>query len=63
MSKSEYMRRHGLTLRPVTPEDRAVARTDYQRDADYIITDGTVEWFSMRGTLSDMKRFVEWNYA
>lgn len=61
MTKSEYMKRHNLTLRPVTKDDRAAARTDYQRDADYIISNGTVEWFSMNGALSDLKRFVAWN--
>ena len=61
MTKTEYMKRHGLTLRPVTKEDRAVARTDTQRIADYIISNGKVEWFSLKGTLNDMKAFVSCN--
>ena len=64
MTKSEYMERHGLTLRRVTKEDRAVARTDTQRIADYIISNGACEWFSVNGSLRDMREFVKaWHYA
>ncbi len=64
MKKAEYMQRHGLTLRRVTPEDRAAARTDYQRVADYIIDNGACEWFSKSGSLRDMQTFVrEWHAA
>ena len=64
MTKSEYMERHGLTLRRVTKEDRAAARTDYQRNASYIISNGACEWFSLNGSLRDMRFFVrEWRAA
>ena len=60
MTKVEYLERHGLTLREVTPEDRVCARTDYQRASDYIISNGTVEWFS-KGRMRDMQEFVRWH--
>lgn len=64
MKKAEYMERHGLTLRRATREDYAAARTDYQRSADYIISNGACEWFSRNGSLRDMQLFVrEWNAA
>ena len=57
MSKIEYMKRHGMTIRPVTEQDRATARTDYQRKAKYIIKNSEWEWFSLNGSLKDMKEF------
>lgn len=64
MKKSEYMERHNLTLRKATPDDAAFARTDYQRNADYIISNGAHEWFSTNGSLRDMQLFVrEWRAA
>lgn len=64
MKKSQYMEKHGLTLRKVTKEDRAAARTDYQRTADFIISNGAGEWFSRNGSLRDMQLFVkEWKAA
>ena len=64
MTKLEYMERHGLTLRKVTSDDRALARTDYERTADYIISNGAGEWFSKNGSLCDMQTFVrEWKVA
>ena len=59
MTKKEYIEKHGLTLRKVTAEDRKVARTDYQRTADYIISDGTTEFFSTKGSLKDIMYFVK----
>jgi hypothetical protein len=57
MTKSEYMARHGLTLRRVTSADVRAARTDYQREADYIITSRSgAEWYSRRGTMDDLRR-------
>ncbi len=61
MKKSEYMNKHGLTLRKVTAEDREAAKTDYQRTADYIISNGKEEFFSRNGSLKDMKDIVKWN--
>lgn len=64
MKKSDYMERHGLTLRRVTQKDRAFARTDYERSAEYIISNGACEWFSKNGSLRDMQDFVrEWRFA
>ena len=64
MKKSEYMEKHGLTLRKVEEEDKKLARTDYQRSANYIINNGACEWFSMNGSLRDMMLFVrEWKAA
>lgn len=59
MTKKEYIEKHGLTLRKVTAEDRKVARTDYQRIADYIISKGTMEFFSMNGSMKDLMYFVK----
>lgn len=61
MTKSEYMEKHGLTLRKVTAEDRTAATTDYQRTADYIISNGKEEFFSKNGSLKDMKDIVKWS--
>ncbi len=58
MNKQEYAIRHGLTLRPVTAEDTRAASTDYQRRARYIIDDGLRQWYSLRGTLADMRDMV-----
>ena len=61
MKKQQYMSAHGLTLRKVSPQDRAEARTDYQRSAEYIISNGRIEWYSKSGSLSDMRTFVEYH--
>lgn len=59
MTKQEYITKNGLTLRNVTAEDRKAARTDYQRTADYIISYGTTEFFSMNGSMKDIRYFVK----
>ena len=61
MKKNAYATAHGLTIRKVTAEDRAEARTDYQRSAEYIISNGRNEWYSKSGSLSDMRTFVEYH--
>jgi hypothetical protein len=58
MTKQQYAIRHGLTVRPVTEADRREASTDYQRKAKYIIDDGLRQWYSLRGTLEDMRDMV-----
>ena len=64
MKKTEYMEKHGFTLRKVTKEDREQARTDYQRTADYIIGYGGDEWYSKDGSIRDMYAIVkEWKAA
>ena len=59
MTKQEYITKNGLTLRKVAAEDRKAAKTDYQRAADYIISDGTTEFFSTNGSLKDIMYFVK----
>lgn len=59
MTKQEYITKNGLTLRNVTAEDRKATKTDYQRVADYIISDGTTEFFSTKGSLKDIMYFVK----
>ena len=61
MKKTAYAQAHGLTIRKVTEQDRAEARTDYQREAEYIISNGRIEWYSKRGSLNDMRIFVEYH--
>ena len=61
MTKQEYMTKNCLTLRKVTAEDRTAATTDYQKTADYIISNGKEEFFSRNGSLKDMKDIVKWN--
>ena len=61
MKKNAYAQTHGLTIRKVTEQDRAEARTDYQREAEYIISNGRIEWYSKRGSLNDMRIFVEYH--
>ena len=58
MTRQQYAIRHGLTVRPATAEDHAAATTDYQRRARYIIDDGGRQWYSLRGTLQDMRDMV-----
>ena len=45
MTKADYMERHGLTLREVTAEDLALTRTDYERQANFIISNGACDWY------------------
>lgn len=59
MTKKEYIEKHGIILRKVTAEDKKAAKTDYQRVADYIISDGTTEFFSTKGSLKDIMYFVK----
>ena len=59
MTKKAYIEKHGIIVRKVTAEDRKAARTDYQRTANYIISDGTTEFFSTNGSLKDIMYFVK----
>lgn len=58
MTKQQYAIRHGLIIRPSTAEDAAQATTDYQRRARYIIDDGGRQWYSLRGSMQDMRDMV-----
>ena len=56
MNKAEWIKEHGCKVRPVTKKDKDAARTDYQRDAGFIIqTPGGSEYYSKRGSLNDVK--------
>ena len=59
MTKKAYIEKHGIILRKVTAEDRKAARTDYKKAADYIISDGTTEFYSTNGSLKDIMYFVK----
>ena len=61
MKKAEYMKKHGLSLRPVQPEDLFFADTDDKRRSEYIISDGENEWFSVHGSMKDLMDFVKYN--
>ena len=54
MKKEDFLRQKGMKIRKVTPNDIKVAKTDYQRNANYIIkTKSGKEYFSLSGTLKD----------
>ena len=54
MKKEDFLRQKGMKIRKVTPSDIKVAKTDYQRNANYIIkTKSCKEYFSSSGTLKD----------
>lgn len=56
MNKAEWIKKHGCKVRPATKKDKEAARTDYQRNADFIIqTPGGSEYYSKRGSLNDVK--------
>ena len=58
MKKDDFMSKNNLTVRPVNEEDLKYARTDYQRCANYIISNGKMEFFSNKATLNDMIALV-----
>lgn len=60
MTKIDYMKRHNITARPVTKEDREQARTDYQRNADYIISYDGAEWYSVGLNMRDLFAIVRY---
>lgn len=60
MKKSVYAARHGITVRPVTPQDIQGAKTDYQRSCKYIFSYKGLEWYSRKATLADMMDLVRW---
>ena len=54
MKKEDFLKQKGMKIRKVTPSDKKVAKTDYQRKANYIIkTKSGKEYFSSSGTLKD----------
>lgn len=62
MKKDEFLKKEGLKIRRVTSKDRACAKTDYQRNADYIIrTKSGKEYFSKNGSIADCKTIIKLN--
>jgi hypothetical protein len=60
VTKQEYLREHGATLRPVTEADRTAACTDYQRSANFIITTFRgAEYYSQKGTMTDIRETLQ----
>jgi len=56
MNKKEFMDSYNVSMRGTTKEDMKEARTDYQRNSDYVITyHNGVEWYSKKGTFKDIK--------
>lgn len=54
MKKQEILKQKGIKLRKVTAKDRALARTTYQRNADYIVvTSNKKHYYSTNGSLKD----------
>lgn len=62
MKKDEFLKKNGLKIRKVTNKDRIVAKTDYQRNSNYIIkTKSGKEYFSKNGSVADCKTILELN--
>ena len=62
MKKDEFLKKNGLKIRKVTNKDRIVAKTDYQRNSNYIIkTKSGKEYFSKNGSVADCKTVLELN--
>ena len=58
-TKAEYMAKNGIKIRPVTAKDKQYAKTDYQKNADYIISVNGKQFFSTNGSLADCKTVVQ----
>ena len=58
-TKADYMAKNGIKIRPVTAKDKQYARTDYQKNADYIISINGKQFFSTNGSLADCKTVVQ----
>ena len=54
MKKSEILRDKGIKLRRVNMTDRKLAKTDYQRNANFIVTTSNGrQFYSKNGSLKD----------
>lgn len=54
MKKSEILRDKGIKLRRVNMADRKLAKTDYQRNANFIVTTSNGrQFYSKNGSLKD----------
>lgn len=58
MTAMEYKQAHNITTRPVTAQDRAAARTDYQREADWIISVNGEEYYSKSLSMKEFRLCV-----
>lgn len=59
MNKQEMLDLMGLVLREVNEEDRKMARTTYQRRANYILElPNGVEYYCKNGTTKEILGFV-----
>lgn len=62
MKKDEFLKKNGLKIRKVTNKDRISAKTDYQRNSNYIIkTKSGKEYFSKNGSVADCKTVLGLN--
>jgi len=58
MNKDDYIKQNNIQTRTVSPSDIAAARTDYQRNADYIINVNGEEYYSNNVSLHSMQLCV-----
>lgn len=64
MKKEEFLKKEGLKIRKATAKDKAYAKTDYQRSANYIIkTKSGKEYFSKNGSVADCKTIMNFDSA
>lgn len=71
MTKAAYMQEYGLILRPLTQEEIIEAKTDYQKNASFMIVckSHIAEWYSEKGTMKDLREYVKhhhitkWKYV
>lgn len=64
MKKDEILKQKRIKLRKVNAKDKACARTDYQRKANYIIvTSNKKEYYSTNGSLKDCLKVEELSRA
>lgn len=62
MKKEEFLKKEGLKIRKATAKDKAYAKTDYQRSANYIIkTKSGKEYFSKNGSVADCKTIMNFD--
>ena len=54
MKKNEVLKQKGIKLRKATEKDKKSAKSDFQREADYVIqTNNGDEYYSKNGSLKD----------
>lgn len=55
MTATEYKQTHNITTRAVTAEDMAAARTDYQREAAWIISVNGKDYYSKSLSMKELR--------